>query len=59
MRDAPCRHHCQRGRQRLFVPAHAGRLGALVNNFVKGGRALHRQGEGEKLRAFSVRCTRD
>jgi uncharacterized protein (TIGR02145 family) len=28
-------------------------------NFGKGGLALHRQSEGEKQRAFSVRCVRD
>ena len=28
-------------------------------NFGKGGQALHRQGEGEKQRAFSVRCVRE
>ena len=28
-------------------------------NFAKGGQALHRQGEGEKQRAFSVRCVRE
>jgi uncharacterized protein (TIGR02145 family) len=31
---------------------------ACFYNFGKGGLALHRQSEGEKLRAFSVRCVR-
>ncbi len=31
---------------------------AWFYNFAKGGLALHRQGEGEKGRAFSVRCVR-
>jgi uncharacterized protein (TIGR02145 family) len=33
--------------------------GAWYYNFAKGGPALHRQDEGEKQRAFSVRCVRD
>jgi uncharacterized protein (TIGR02145 family) len=32
---------------------------AWFYNFGKGGLALHRQREGEKQRAFSVRCIRD
>jgi uncharacterized protein (TIGR02145 family) len=32
---------------------------AWFYNFGKGGRALHRQREGEKQRAFSVRCVRE
>jgi uncharacterized protein (TIGR02145 family) len=32
---------------------------AWFYNFGKGGSALHRQREGEKQRAFSVRCVRD
>lgn len=32
---------------------------ALFYNFGKGGQALHRQREGEKQRAFSVRCVRE
>ena len=32
---------------------------ALFYNFGKGGLALHQQKEGEKPRAFSVRCIRD
>jgi uncharacterized protein (TIGR02145 family) len=32
---------------------------AWFYNFGKGGRALHRQREGEKQAAFSVRCVRD
>ncbi len=32
---------------------------AWFYNFGKGGLALHRQGEGEKGRAFSVRCVKD
>jgi uncharacterized protein (TIGR02145 family) len=32
---------------------------AVFYNFAKGGRALHRQREGEKQQAFSVRCVRD
>jgi uncharacterized protein (TIGR02145 family) len=31
---------------------------AWFYNFGQGGLALHRQGEGEKYRAFSVRCVR-
>jgi uncharacterized protein (TIGR02145 family) len=33
--------------------------GAYFYNFGKGGLALHRQNNGEKDRAFSVRCVRD
>lgn len=33
--------------------------GVFYYNFGKGGLALHRQDEGEKDRAFSVRCVRD
>jgi uncharacterized protein (TIGR02145 family) len=33
--------------------------GAYYYNFGKGGQALHRQNDGEKDRAFSVRCVRD
>ena len=33
--------------------------GGTYYNFGRGGLALHRQGEGEKQRAFSVRCARD
>jgi uncharacterized protein (TIGR02145 family) len=32
---------------------------ALFYNFGKGGLALHRQREGEKQEAFSVRCVRE
>jgi uncharacterized protein (TIGR02145 family) len=32
---------------------------ALYYNFGKGSQALYRQTEGEKPRAFSVRCVRD
>jgi uncharacterized protein (TIGR02145 family) len=32
---------------------------AVYYNFGRGGLALHRQSEGEKSRAFSVRCVRD
>lgn len=32
---------------------------AYFYNFGRGGQALHRQSEGEKERAFSVRCVRD
>jgi len=32
---------------------------AVFYNFGKGGLALHRQSEGEKGQAFSVRCVRD
>ena len=32
---------------------------AVFYNFGKGGQALHRQSEGEKQRAFSVRCVRE
>ena len=32
---------------------------AVFYNFGKGGLALHRQPEGEKKRAFSVRCVKD
>ena len=32
---------------------------AWFYNFAQGGRALHRQRGGEKLRAFSVRCVKD
>ena len=32
---------------------------ACFYNFGKGGLALHRQGSGEKPRAFSVRCVRE
>ena len=32
---------------------------AWFYNFGKGGLALNRHGEGEKLRAFSVRCVRE
>jgi uncharacterized protein (TIGR02145 family) len=31
----------------------------LFYNFGRGGQALHRQAEGEKERAFSVRCVRE
>ena len=33
--------------------------GVFYYNFGRGGLALHRQDEGEKDRAFSVRCVRD
>lgn len=33
--------------------------GAWYYNFGKGGLAFHRQGGGEKSRAFSVRCVRE
>lgn len=32
---------------------------AVFHNFGKGGLALYRQSDGEKQRAFSVRCVRD
>jgi uncharacterized protein (TIGR02145 family) len=32
---------------------------AWFYNFGRGGRALYRHGDGEKARAFSVRCVRD
>lgn len=32
---------------------------AIFYNFGRGGQALHRQPEGEKTRAFSVRCIKD
>jgi uncharacterized protein (TIGR02145 family) len=32
---------------------------ALFYNFGKGGRALHRQPQGDKQRAISVRCVRE
>jgi uncharacterized protein (TIGR02145 family) len=32
---------------------------AWFYNFGKGGLALHRQSDGERLRAFSVRCVRE
>ena len=32
---------------------------AVFYNFGRGGQALHRQPEGEKQRAFSVRCIKD
>src|SRR5687768_17353691 len=32
---------------------------AVFYNFARGGLALHRQSEGEKPRAFSVRCVRE
>ena len=34
-------------------------VSAVFYNFGHGGLALHRQGSGEKQRAFSVRCVRD
>ena len=36
-----------------------GRTSAPFYNFGKGGQALYRQSEGEKLMAVSVRCVRD
>lgn len=42
-----------------WTASESGPAGAVYYNFGSGGLALHRQGEGEKERAFSVRCLRD
>lgn len=42
-----------------WTASEAGNGFAWFYNFGRGGLALHRQGEGEKGRAFSVRCVKD
>ena len=37
----------------------SGPAGAWFYNFARGGEALHRQTDGEKPRAFSVRCVKE
>jgi uncharacterized protein (TIGR02145 family) len=42
-----------------WTASESGPSTAVFYNFGKGGLALHRQAEGEKREAFSVRCVRD
>jgi uncharacterized protein (TIGR02145 family) len=42
-----------------WTASESGAAGAWYYNFAQGGLALHRQSEGERQRAFSVRCVRD
>ena len=42
-----------------WTASESGPTTAVFYNSGKGGLALHRQGEGEKGQAFSVRCVRD
>jgi uncharacterized protein (TIGR02145 family) len=39
-----------------WTASESGAASACFYNFARGGRALHRQPDGEKGRAFSVRC---
>jgi len=43
----------------FWTASENGAANAWFYNFGKGGQALYRQGEGEKQRAFSVRCVRE
>ena len=42
-----------------WTASESGAANATFYNFGHGGLALYRQSEGEKQRAFSVRCVRD